>query len=265
MPELIATLHPYRAALPALLVAFGLAALARLLRRPALGAAANGAGALAGWWFAFGLLTASPRQLPERLPLLLLVLVLFTPPLVLLARQRPWLALPGCALGAAWAGWWMAGGPVTLPDLTRAAMVAGGVAAATLLLALRGWPRWAGPVAAGVLLAGLVAAAVPGPPIPLALVLLAAAVGAALVPPGKGKPGGPAAPAALPLAGALAGLAALPLLARGTPADALAAAAPLAALWLGAPLGAAFAGRAGPPLAALLAGAACAAAAFVLR
>jgi hypothetical protein len=249
-------------------VALAVALAARTLHRPLLGAAAAGIGVLAGWWFAFGLLTASPRQLPERLPLLLLMLVLTAPLMGAAARRWRWLALPLAGLGALAAGWWMAGAPLWLPDLARAAPVLAGVAAATFLLVLRAGPRWAGPVAAAVLLAGLHLAPLVGPFRMLGLVLLAATTAAALVPPGKGGAAHPAL-GALPVAGALAALAAIPLVARGAAADVAVAAAPLAALAVGAPLGARLIGgrRAslGAVAGAVLAGGFCAGVAFLLR
>lgn len=218
-------------------VALAVALAARALHRPLLGAAAAGIGILAGWWFAFGLLTATPRQLPERLPLLMLALVLAAPLMGAAAVRWRWLGLPLAGLGALAAGWWMAGAPLWGPDLLRAAAVLAGNAAATLVLALRAGPRWAAPVAAAALLAGLHLAPLVGPFRMLGLVLLAATAAVALVPPARGGTGHPAL-AALPVAGALAALAAMPLIARGTAADVAVAAAPLAALALGAPLGA---------------------------
>jgi hypothetical protein len=246
-------------------VALAVALAARAWRRPLFGAAAGGIGVLAGWWFALGLLTASPRQLPERLPLLMLMLVLAAPLTAAAERRWRWLALPLAGLGALAAGWWMAGAPLWLPDLRQAAPVLAGVAVATLVLALRGGPRWAGPVATAALLAGLHLAPMVGPFRMLGLVLLAATVAAALVPTARGATAHPAL-AALPVAGALAALAALPLVMRGAAADVAVAAAPLAALALGAPLGARLAGgRLGAPLGAMLAGAASAGVAFLLR
>jgi hypothetical protein len=237
--SLLAWLRPWQAALVAGAVALAVALAGRAAGRPLLGAAAAGIGVLAGWWFAFGLLTASPRQLPERLPLLMLVLVLAAPLMGVLARRWGWLAVPLAVFGAVWAGWWMAGAPLWLPDLGRAAAVFAGVSVATLLLALAGGARWAGPVAAAVLFAGLLVAPLPGPARALGAALLAAAAAAALVRPAKGAP---APLAALPLAAALAALAAIPLLARGAAADWAVAAAPLAALLVGAPVGAGLVG-----------------------
>jgi hypothetical protein len=262
---LAAALAPWHAALVAGACAFGAAWLGRAAGRPALGAVAAGIGVLAGWWFAFGVLSASPRQLPERLPLLMLALVVAAPVFGAAARWRRWLALPLAAMGAVWAGWWMAGAPMVPPDLLRAAPMLAGVAIATMLFALAGGPRWAGPVAAAALFAGLCLAPITGPHRLLGGALLAAAAMAALVPPGKGRTPH-AALAALPLAGALAALAAIPVMARGTAADLAVAAAPLAALLMGAPVGARFGGRHwGAPVGACLMGGLAAGVAFLLR
>jgi hypothetical protein len=263
--SLAAALVPWHAALVAGSAALAVALGARAARRPLLGAAAAGIGVLAGWWFAFGLLTASPRQLPERLPLLMFVLVLVAPLMGAAARRWRWLAVPLAVLGTFWAGWWMAGAPMILPDLARAAPVLAGVAAGTLLLALAGVPRWAGPVAAAALIAGLHLAPLAGPYRVLGAALLAAAAVAAMLPPGKGGAAHPVL-GALPMAGALAALAAVPLIARGAASDVAVAAAPLAALLLGAPAGARLAGgRWGAPAGAVLAGGAAAGVAFLLR
>jgi hypothetical protein len=265
IPAFASALAPWHAALVAGACAFGAAWLGRAAGRPLLGAAAVGIGVLAGWWFAFGVLTASPRQLPERLPLLVLGLVLAAPLFGAAARWRAWLALPLAAVGALWAGWWMAGAPMVLPDLTRAAPVLAGIAIATLLLALSGGPRWAGPVAASALFAGLHLAPLPGPYRLLGGVLLASVALAALVRPGKGKAAHPVL-MALPLAGALAALAAIPVVARGTASDFAVAVAPIAALLLGAPAGAWLAGRKwGAPVGAGLAGGLTAFVAVLLR
>lgn len=235
-------LAPWHAALVAGACAFGAAWLGRAAGRPLLGAAAAGIGVLAGWWFAFGVLTASPRQLPERLPLLMFVLVLAAPLFGAAARWRRWLAVPLAAAGALWVGWWIAGAPMVLPDVVRAAPVLVGAVIATLLLAWAGEPRWAGPVAASILLAGLHLAPLAGPYRLLGVVLLVAVAMATLVRPGKGNMTHPML-TALPAAGALAALAAIPVLARGAASDFVLAASPLAALLLGAPAGTRLAGR----------------------
>lgn len=265
MASLITAVAPWHAALVAGVSAFGAAWLGRTAGRPLLGAAAGGIGVLAGCWFAFGVVTASPRQLPERLPLLMLALVLAAPLFGAAARRRRWLAVPLAVAGALWAGWWMAGAPIIPPDLARAAPVLVAVAIATLLLALTGGPRWAGPVAASVLFIGLYVAPLAGPYRMLGGVVLAAAAMAALVPPGKSDLTHPVL-TALPLAVALAALAAIPVLARGAASDLAVAAAPLAALLIGIPAGARLAGRRwGAPAGAGLVGGLAVGVAFLLR
>jgi hypothetical protein len=245
-------------ALIATLLALGVALAARALRRPHLGGVAAGIGILGGWWFAFGVLSGTPRQLPERLPLLMLVLVVLTPPLGQAVARRRWLVMPALVVGALWAGWWMAGAPRSMPDLARAAPAFAGIAGASLLLALRAAPRPAGPIAAAALLAGLAFAGPPGPFTVLGMALLAATIGAAAV------PAGVTLVAALPVAAALAALGAIPVLARGAPADWAVAAAPVAALALGAPLGARVLPRHGATLGAAFLGAICAAIGILL-
>ncbi|MGG5888039.1 hypothetical protein ACLF3G_12945 [Falsiroseomonas sp. HC035] len=202
---------------PAVAVAM-LAALAVLLaaRRWAwLGGLVAGAGVLVGWWWVFGSLPASPRQLPERLPLLALALLAWT------ALGLGWRRAPGTAMavaGALGAGWWMAGAPRTLSDLIQAAPVLGAVALYALL-ALRG-AGWAPVLAAAALLVGLVLAGLPGPGPLLGAVLLVASLVARFAPAGGLLAG-------LPVAVALAALASVPVLARGAAVDWAAAAVPL--------------------------------------
>jgi hypothetical protein len=120
-------------------------------------------------------------------------------------------------------------------------------------------------LAAAALFAGLQLAPLAGPYRLLGGALLAAAAIAALVRPGKGKMAHPVL-AALPLAGALAALAAIPVVARGAASDFAVAAAPFAALLLGAPAGARLAGqRWVAPVGAGLAGGIAACIAFLLR
>jgi hypothetical protein len=259
---LLDSLRPWTAAAVGFAVALLAALGARAARRPALLAVAAGIGVLAGWWFAFGLITATPRQLPERLPVLMLALVVATPLVARLASRWRWAAWPLAALGALWVGWWMAGAPRVWPDLERAAPVLAGATLATLLLAARGAPRWAMPVAAAALLAGLIAAMPPGPPRLLGAVVAAASLAALAA--GRSAGVHPAL-AALPVAGALAALGAVPLVARGVASDWAAAAAPFAALWLGAPLGARVGREAGAAVGACLLGGGCAALAYLLR
>lgn len=184
-------------------LAFGLARW-----RPGLGL---GLGVALGLALVLGLGWPSPRQVPERLPWLALAVALVP---ALAGRARLWAA---AALALA-AGWWMAGAPLHGPDLARAAPTLAMLATLTLLLAIGrpGLAGWRG-IAAPLLMAG--ALAVTGPPGPLfliALILAAAAGGAALA--ARGGPG------LLGLAPLLAALAASPWLMRGTPADAAPAA-----------------------------------------
>ncbi len=254
-------LAPWHGALIAAALSLAVALAARRLGRPGLAVAAAGIGVLAGWWYGLGQLTASPRHLAERLPLLMLVAVLLAP----VGTRRAWLGWPVLLLVASWAGWWMGGAPRWPPDLLRAAPLAGGIAVLALALALAARMRAAMPIAAAALAGGLYAAALPGPQAMLGAALFAAVAAAALVP-ARG-----AAPRllALPAAAGLAALAALPLVARGAPADWAAAAAPAAALLLGGPAGARLAGarRAarGAALGGALAGAGLVLAAWALR
>ena len=233
--------QPLLPALLAFLLALALALAGRWLRRPWLSAIAVGAGLLVGWWWTFGLLTASPRQLPERLPLLALGMVALAACGAGMARWR-WVPALVAAGGVLAAGWWMAGAPLQGADLLRAWPVLAGVAAFAAV-ALRQPGRWSASLAALALLVGLALAPLPGPGRILAGVCLAAALAANLAAalaagPGSGKAGwgkrggGAALAGALPFAAGLAALAALPVLARGSWADASVAAAPLSVLWL---------------------------------
>lgn len=221
----------------ALVVAIAVAGAGRLVRRPGLAALAAAAGLLAGWWWTMGLVTASPRQLPERLPLLAACLLLLAA--IGTAAARPgrgigrWIGPAIAGAGALATGWWMAGAPRTGADLATALPVLAGVTALALLL-LRRDAAWSAPAAALVLLAGLVLARLPGPGVVLGVAAAAAALGGAL----GAAPSGRASPAAaLPLAGGLAALAVLPLLARGAAADWAVVAAPVLLLWAGPALG----------------------------
>lgn len=213
------SLHDWQAPLLALLVSLAWAA---LLRGRGLGGLALGVGALAGFALVLGVGLASPRQLFERLPALMLGALVLAAPLAFL-RAR-W---AGAALGAAAAlagAWWLGGAPTWGPDAARAAPAMLGAALATALLMADTAGPWRAPGAA-LLLAGLVVlAAPPGPWVILALALGAASLGALA--------GGPAFPLAarLPLALGMAGLMLGPVLARGAPGDWLAALGPLA--WL---------------------------------
>jgi hypothetical protein len=239
-------LLPWRGVLAGLLVALGWAGLFRLLRRPDIAGLGAGVGLAAGWLLTLGVLTGSPRQLPERL--LALALGGALAGLVLaLAGRRAWLGMLLAAIGLAGAAWWLAGGPLTQADLRRTGVVVLALVAlgAAALLALRG-PLPAA-AALALLALGLWLFGPAGPWFVLALVGVAAALGAW---PG----GGWGMAAALPVAIGLAALAAGPVLARGGSADWLVASAPLAALWLGPVLGGRIGGRAGEPIGWAIAG-----------
>ena len=107
---------PWRGAAAGLVVALGWAGLFRLLRRPELAGLGAGLGLAVGWVLTLGLLTGSPRQLPERLPALAVGGVLVGLVLVL-AGRRGWLGAVLAALGVFGAAWWLAGGPLSQADL----------------------------------------------------------------------------------------------------------------------------------------------------
>jgi hypothetical protein len=239
---------PWQGAAAALGTALLWALLLRLAGRRDLAALGAGAGLALGWVLTLGLPTASPRQLPERLPLLALAGLLAGLVLAQWGRGRARLTGIGAALLVLAAGWWLAGAPLVPADLRRGALalLALSLLAAGVLLELRSPGRAAAALA--LLLAGFWLAAPAGPWLVLAAAALAAALG--------GLAGGPAwgTAAALPVALGLAGLAAGPVLARGAAADWTAAAAGLAALWLGPALAARIGGRFGLPLGWGLAG-----------
>lgn len=261
--QVIDSLGPWRGVLVAALAAAAWGAALRLLRWPDLAAAAAGMGLVAGWLVTLPLvLSVSPRQLLERLPLL--VLAALGVGLLLSAPARLRGVLPAAAvLAALLAGWWMAGAPMGQGALDRAWPVALGVAmAAGFALWRLGRGASSSPglltAVALALAAGLWAARAPGPGIWLALAAAAAAAGGALV---TRTPLGFAA--LLPASLGLAAVAALPVLARGRSADWAAAAAPALVLLLGPGLSARIGGRLGPVLGwALAAAPAVVAAAF---
>lgn len=216
---------PWAAALLALSVALVAALLLRLLGRPGVAGLAVPLGLAAGWIVTLGVISASPRQLAERLPLLALAGVVSALLAASIAR-RPvplWILAGICAVAS---GWWMAGAPLAVADLARSAGVVAGVAGAVLLglMAMRDPALAFAPFLA--LVAAFAASAVPGPALWLAVIAAAAVLG--------GWIGGAVATLAarLPLAMMLAALAALPVLTRGVAADWLAAATPYAALLL---------------------------------
>ena len=250
LDSITALLWPWLGGLLALLLALAWGAGLRLARQPALAPAAVALGLALGWVVTIGLVTASPRQLAERLPLLALALVLIALPVAGLARGRgtmlgtvmAWLAVLGAA-------WWMAGGPTHGPSLLAALPVLAGVAVFGAALLWRLGGAGEGAKASLALLAGLLVAGGFGPQPMLAGCLVGAAFGAALA----GAGGGPAP--RLALAPAMAALAAVPVIGRAQPADWAAAAAPLLALWLGPVIGRRLPGRLGPLLGWVLAAA----------
>ncbi|MDB5316048.1 MAG: hypothetical protein JWO24_1892 [Rhodospirillales bacterium] len=220
-------LWPWRGGVLALLVALGWAAGLRVARQPALAPAAVALGLAVGWIVTIGLVTASPRQLAERLPMLGLGLAALALVAAGVLRGRAGvlggLMAVVAVIGAAW---WMAGAPAHGPSLITALPVLAGVAAYGGAMLLRMRDRADGAKAALTLLAGLLAAGGFGPQPMLAGCVTGAAIGAALA-----GTGGTAQ--RLALAPALAALGAVPVIARGHAADWAAAVAPLLALWLG--------------------------------
>lgn len=197
----------------------------RFARLPGLAAAAMPLGLLLGFLLLIGGIQASPRQLAERLPLL--ALLLLAPALLACRWPRPWLGWVLLAIAAVLTGWWMGGGALYGPDLTRALPAMLGVAAAAGLggVAMRG--AWQGALLPCGLAAMLLAAAPPGPWADLALVLAVVAL--------TGLAWGARLPAAgwLCLGPAMAALAAGPVLALGRGLDWALAAALLAAAIMG--------------------------------
>lgn len=216
----------WRGAAVALAVALLWGAAFGMARREELAGAAAAVGLLAGWLMTLPLLTATPRQLPERLPLLALVAVLGALAVVAVPALRR-LRLPLGAALALGAGWWVAGAPLVLADLERAAPL---LLAVTIAVLAATWRMATAGQAAGAglaLLAALAVAGLPGPWPYLAAALAAAAAGAGLA---RAELG---AAARLPVAIALVALAAAPVIARGRAQDWAAAAAPALALLLG--------------------------------
>lgn len=207
----------------ALVVSLGWAALFAGLKKPGLAALALPVGFAAGCVATLGHVSASPRQLPERFPLLALGLAAASLPVALLPKGWLWAATALVSgLGGAW---WMAGAPLWGADVGRAATLLAAFGVLFAALALEARERWAALGAAAFLAAGLVGAGALGPWSALGVALLLAAMPALLLAPG---------PAALvPLAVLLGALAAGPVVGRGAAGDWLALAAPLAALFVG--------------------------------
>lgn len=249
LPDL---LHPLISMLPAavggpLAGPFGalLAAplLALLLALPrATRPAAVGAGLLAGVLWLLPAIWPSPRQVPERLPVLAAGLLVL--PLLLTLPRLPPAAVRGVALLVA--AWWMAGAPLRLADVSAAAVPLGAMAAAGLWCALR--PPGPLPVA-GIGLALTAALLVGGWAGGMPAALAAAAALVALVGVMR-RAVGPAADAAL--CGLLIALAAMPAMTRGLTLDWLVVAAGLLALLFGRAGAIAIRGVFTPPAAGLL-------------
>ena len=213
-----------RGALVAAAVTLAVAGIARLARRPAVAAAAAGLGLALGFAAVLGVISASPRQLAERLPLL--AILALAAGVVAAARHRV-VAAVGVGLGLLAGAWWMAGAPLHPSHVLRALPVALGLLAAMALAWWRGAAALPMALAWAALAGGLAAAAARGPQVALALAGFAAVAAAALLRGGFG-------PASrLPVAVTLVAVAAVPLVARAAPADIAAAAAPALALLAG--------------------------------
>ncbi len=207
----------------ALVLSLGWAALFAGLKRPGLAALGLPLGFAAACWVVLGHVSASPRQLPERFPLLALGVAAAALPVAL--APSGWLWAATAVVSGLGGAWWMAGAPLWGADVGRAVALLAALGVLLPALALEARERWAALGAAAFLAAGLAGAAAFGPWSALGAGLLLAAVPALLLAPG---------PAALvPLAVLLGALAAGPVVARGAAADWLVLAAPLAALFVG--------------------------------
>ncbi len=218
-------LWPWRGALLAFLLALTWAGLWRALRRPDLAALGAGVGLAAGVVMTLGAVPGSPRQLPERLPVLALAGASLGLVLALAGARRGALAA-GIVGGALLAGgWWLAGAPMVVPDLHRGTVGLAGLAVLLLALAVALRGPWQAAYAAALLLTGLWLAAPLGPWLALAAVVLGAVLG--------GAAAGPAwsAPARLPIALGLGAVLAGPVVARGNALDWIVSAGPLLAIW----------------------------------
>lgn len=213
--------HPAGAPLLALCAALLWAV---LLRRGRWAALALPLGALLGLAWVMGGFSASPRQLPERLPLLAAGALALALPLA--AGLRGVGAGVVVLVGGALTGWWMGGAPLHGPDAARVVPVLVLLGLLVPVLHREAAAPWRAQGAALALVAGLWAAGAPGPWWLLALVLVGAGLPLAFS-------AAPLAEAArLPFVILLAALLAGPLLTRGAPADWMAALAPLALLLL---------------------------------
>ena len=242
------SLSPWSGAVAALAAALAWAGTLRQLHRRDLAALGAALGSAAGWAVTLGIPIASPRQLAERLPLLSAGGFAAGLALALLAGGRAWRLALGAGTILAAGAWWLAGAPVSIPDLRRVLvlLLAFGAAGAVATLEMRSLLSVA--AALTVLLAAWWIAQPTGPWLVLAAAGVAASLGA--------WPGAAAwtVPAAMPLGLGLAGLAAGPVVARGAAADWTAAAAPFAALSLGPVFAARIGGRAGAAAGWLTAG-----------
>jgi hypothetical protein len=140
--EFLAYGQEFHGPLIALGVALALAVAGRLLKAGLLAAASGGAGVVAGWYVLSSMpFTWAPRLLPDRLsPLAVGALVLALTAARFALSRGPWPPLLLTTLGC---GWWLSGGP-----LTHAALLADWPVAAAVALAIfaLGW-LCTGPVA----------------------------------------------------------------------------------------------------------------------
>lgn len=147
-------LASWQPALLAAAVALAWSGLFRALGRGEIAALGAALGIVAGWVLAYGTIAASPRQVPERLPMLALATTAAALALApLLGGRRAAVAAAGLVLlGGAW---WLVGGPLAPGDLRRAALPL--LALALLLpgVALRLDGPWHAAAATGFLAAGL--------------------------------------------------------------------------------------------------------------
>jgi hypothetical protein len=226
--------HDFRGPLIGFAVSLGLAFAGRFTRSGLLGAAAGGAGVIAGWYAITDRLgVPAPRTSVDRLIAVAAVALVIGVVCMWLGRNRG--ALPGLLLAAACAAWWLSGAPRTEADLMQAWPIALGVGVAVLLYA--GGLATDAPIPLGLTLTGLTMAAsfhiVMLPPIWIQLALVPALASLALF-------ALPAMPglAALPIVADMAAVGSLAVIDFGRlphlrvgPVD-IAAAAPLLALWL---------------------------------
>lgn len=222
----IAFLAPWSGAALAAAVALLLALLLRAMKQVPLSGLAAPVGIAIGWIVALGLLVASPRQLPERLPLLALAALPFGLAAQAFAARQVFLWLV-VALGCLGTGWWMAGAPLTGADLQRTAVTIAAIAAGAALAYALMQAAWQPLAAALAFAAALLVAGMAGPGWLLAVIVVTATLAGWV----GGAAPGPAM--RLPLAMVLAALVAIPPLARGLLLDWLVAAAAPVALLLG--------------------------------